>query len=251
MKSKIQKYIAFVFLPLLFVQFVQAQLPAEKVNKAGFRKSMYGGFQLHTSGWGATFTYSKFATYKKKTTYTVDLVKMKHPKEIKIQGTLDEAAKDFVYGKLNSLLVLRLGYGKKNMIYEKLRDKGVNIFHSFSFGPSFGLVKPVYLDVNKINAAGTANLVSEKYDPEHHHLGNINGQTRGINGLAELKAIPGLFLKTSLEFEYGEDRSFIKSIEVGAALDVYLSRVPIMANIENDYIYPTVFINLMIGKRFF
>ena len=47
---------------LLFVLVtkVPAQLPAEQNNKAGFRKSAYGGFIMHTQGLGLNLYFSKF-----------------------------------------------------------------------------------------------------------------------------------------------------------------------------------------------
>ena len=45
------RYIYGVLL-LILVTTVSAQLPAEQNNKAGFRKSAYGGIVLHTQGLG-------------------------------------------------------------------------------------------------------------------------------------------------------------------------------------------------------
>lgn len=227
------------------------QLPAVQQNMAGYKKEIYGGLNLHTSGWGAEFTYAKFQTYKRKTLFYASFVKMKHSKEVKTQGFLDESAKDYVFGKLNSLGILRIGYGKKNLLFEKKREKGVNISTNLIIGPSIGLLKPIYLDVLRTNAANTPNVVTEKYDPENHNLGNIYGQTRGLRGLSETKIKPGLFLQAGLEFEYNDDRSIIKAIATGVTLDAYPSRIPIMTSINNPFLFPTVYIHLLIGKRYF
>jgi hypothetical protein len=236
---------------LISCSIAYGQLPAVQKNLAGYKKEIYGGLNLHTSGWGAEFTYAKFQTYKKKTLFYASIVKMKHSKEIKTQGFLDEAAKDYVYGKLNGLAILRLGYGKKNMLFEKKREKGVNISTNLIIGTSLGLVKPIYLDVLRTNAANTPNVVTEKYDPEYHNLGNIYGQTRGMKGLSETKITPGMFLQAGLEFEYNDDRSIIKAIATGVTLDAFTKRIPIMTTIDNSFLFPTVYIHLLIGKRYF
>ena len=45
---------------LILVATVSAQLPAEQNNKAGFRKSAYGGVFFHTQGLGLNLYFSKF-----------------------------------------------------------------------------------------------------------------------------------------------------------------------------------------------
>ena len=56
-----------------------AQLPAEQNNKAGFRKSAYGGFIMHTQGLGLNLYFSKFKTADTKKLFAFDIVSMKHP----------------------------------------------------------------------------------------------------------------------------------------------------------------------------
>lgn len=238
---------------LIFTGLIStAQLPAKPSNFAGFKKEIYGGFNLHSSGFGTSITYSKFQTYKKKNLFTLDLVSLKHSKEVKIKSYIDENSKDFVFGKLNSVLLVRAGYGKKTMVYEKLREKGVNISYHINLGGSFAFLKPIYLDIVNILPDGRlAAPRQEAYNPEVHHLNNIYGRSRGILGLAETNIVPGGFIKLGLEFEYNDDREFIKAIEVGATLDVYPKRLPIMAFTTNSFIYPNVYINLLIGQRFF
>ncbi|MCB9189440.1 MAG: hypothetical protein H6599_09205 [Flavobacteriales bacterium] len=229
-----------------------AQLPAKNRNQAGYKTEVYGGFNLHTAGFGGTLTYAKFITYKQKRLFSLDVVSMKHPKEVKIRSYVDENSKDFVFGKLNGVLITRLGYGKKFLKYEKLREKGVNISWHVNGGLSLAWLKPVYLDV--INVLPDGSLSSPKqeaYNPEEHHLSNIYGKSRGMLGLAETKITPGGFFKLGVEFEYNDDREFIKAIETGFVIDVYPKRLPIMAFTENNFLYPTLYINILIGQRFF
>lgn len=238
----------YVLILLLLVTTVSAQLPAEQVNKAGFRKSVYGGFILHTQGIGLNLYFSKFKTADTKTLFSLDLVTMKHPKEVKSFGAIDENAKGFVYGKLNSLFILRPGYGRKKIIHEKLREQAVEISYVWIVGPSFGMAKPVYLEV--FNLVGEIPQI-ERYDPEKHNLQNIFGRGPGARGVSEMKFYPGAFLKLGVNFEYSAYRSSIRSIEVGAIIDAYPQRIPIMTNTKNNFLYPTLYINLLIGKKYF
>ncbi len=90
----------------MLVTSVSAQLPAEHNNIAGFRKSAYGGLVIHTQGLGLNLYFSKFKTFDTKTLFSFDIVSMKHSKEVKSFGVIDDNAKRFVYGKLNSLYIL-------------------------------------------------------------------------------------------------------------------------------------------------
>ena len=235
---------------LLFVLVmkVPAQLPAEQNNKAGFRKSVYGGFIMHTQGLGLNLYFSKFKTADTKKLFAFDIVSMKHSKEVKSFGVIDENAKGFVYGKLNSLYILRLGFGRKRILYEKLREQGVEISCFWIAGPSIGMAKPVYLEV--FNSVGELVQV-ERYDPEKHNLSNIFGRGPAARGVSEMKFYPGAFLKLGVTFEYSGYRSDIKAIEVGGVLDSYPQRIPIMTNTKNNFLYPSLYINLLFGGKYF
>lgn len=247
------KFISFI---LIFVYCCSSigygQLPAKDKNLAGFKKEVYGGFNLHTAGLGGTLTFAKFITYKQKRLLSLDVVTMKHPKEVKIRSYVDENSKDFVFGKLNGVLITRLGYGRKFLKYEKLREKGVNISWHITGGVSMAFLKPIYLDVVNILPDGSlSSPKQEPYNPEEHHLNNIYGKSRGLLGLAETTVTPGGFFKFGIEFEYNDDREYVKAIETGFAIDVYPKRLPIMAFTQNKFLYPTLYINILIGQRFF
>ena len=228
------------------------QMPAKQVNSVALKTEVYGGISLHTSGWGANLNYTKFQTNKIKRMFVLDMVSMKHSKEIKIQGYVDQNSKDFVFGKLNGFFVTRIGYGKKYVAYEKAREKGVNIFWHWNVGPSLGFLKPVYLDVVNLTPSGRISTpLQEPYNPEKHNLGNIYGRSKGIRGLASTKVIPGGFFKIGAEFEYNDDREFIRALAFGATVDVYPKKIEIMAFAENTFIYPSLYINVVIGKRYF
>ncbi len=238
-----------LLLSILFSTDLIAQLPANQDNKASLRKAYYGGIQIHTGGWGATFTYSKFNTFKNKRTLSIELVSMKNGKEFKRSATNDETAKGYFYGKLNNLTQLRLKRGTKKIIYEKLRKQGVEISFTTKYGITLGFLKPVYLEVLKLTANQRVETVSEKYNPELHNINNIYGRSSNLSGLSELSIIPGGTLSGSFIFDFSADRKKVKSIELGISLDAYYKRLPIMTQIQNKFLYPSAFINFQFGKK--
>ncbi len=251
MLSKILKY-PFVTVILVMMLSVDAwgQLPAKQQNYAGFRKEFYAGASIHTQGWGGSLYYSKFTTANVKRLYTLDLVSMKHPKEFKRFGSVDENAKGFVFGKLNSFYVLRPGIGKKKILFEKIREQGVQLSFNWSAGPSIGMTKPEYLEILKVSNGQVVGPFVEKYDPEEHNLSNIYGRGPASRGLSELKFHPGAFLKMGLNFEYSTEHEGIRSIEVGGTLDGYPWRIPIMTSTQNHFLYGTLYVNLLFGKKY-
>ncbi len=244
---------AIVFLTLLFIGVGNsyAQIPAKETNKVGYRQEFYGGLNIHTRGFGINFNYAKFATFKSSYLFVVEFVSLKHHKEVKSKGFLDENAKEYVFGKLYHFNALRLGYGKKITIAPKLREKGVQVSLNFAVGPSIGVSRPVYLEVLQQDVFGRFIPTVEKYNPEQHNINNIAGRARGNLRFSEIKLHPGLFTKVGLQFEYGEYREFIRAIEVGVAMDSYYTRIPIMTYIKNPFLFPAVYLNLHLGSRDF
>lgn len=244
------RIIILIMLSIFFAGESYAQMPDKQVNKVGYRKSVFGGVILHTQGLGLNLSYVKFKTFDKKRIFSVDFVSMKHPKEYKIFGAIDKNAKGFVYGKLNSAYVFRAGMGTRKIKYEKLRVGGAEINFNWLSGVSLGMAKPEYLEVSKYLGGQEYVIEVEKYDPEIHNLTNIYGRGPGSRGISEMKFYPGIFLKGSVNFEYSSERDRVRAIEVGAVVDAYPWRIPIMTTVKNSFIYPTFYISLYFGKKY-
>lgn len=240
--------IAGIFIAMSFY----GQIPQEQVMMARITKEVWGGVSLHSQGVGLNITSAKFKTFKTKRLFNIDLLGIKHEKEYKIFGSLDENAKRYVFGKLNSLYALRVGYGHRKVIYEKFRHKGIQIARNWSFGPSIGLTKPVYLEVFKIDQSGNVvGVATEKYNPEKHNIYNIYGRGPWSSGLIESRLYAGLYFKVGLEFEYGTEREVINALELGFAIDAYSQKITIMTDIDSKRLYPSVYMNFSIGTKFY
>jgi hypothetical protein len=75
--------------PVLLISLcgmVRAQSQPSVYDEPGrtlYSHEMYGGPLIHGDGWGITFQYGKYATAKDRNMLGIDIVSMKHPKEIK------------------------------------------------------------------------------------------------------------------------------------------------------------------------
>lgn len=221
-----------------------------------YSREIYGGPVIHGDGWGGQIFYGRYRTAADRHLFGLELVGMKHPKEIKSYNPFYEDSRGYFYGKLNSMLILRPTYGRKHRITEKIRRSGVELNYVWGIGPSLGLLKPVYLQIGyRIDGQPTPpydSIVEERYDPERHFANNIFGRASWFKGLGELKVYPGVFGRAGLNFEYAGDNTGIRAIEVGASLDAYPERVPIMAELPgvvNKQFFLEFYLSVQFGSK--
>ena len=227
--------------------YSQGTIYTDDETHISYQREMFGGFIAHTQGWGLNFVSNYFKTVDKRVNYEIQINWMRNPKQKKIYNPYYRDAKGFFYGKLNSFFVVRALYGQRNVIGHKIRSKGVELGYTWGIGPSFGFLKPEYLEVINFDQ----NILEVvRYDPEKHDLGNIYGRASGLNGFDEIKFRPGLFLKLGLYVEYSSKKTGISGIEAGFALDAYLQEIQIMAFIKNQQFFPLFYINIFIGSKF-
>jgi hypothetical protein len=208
------------------------------------------GINFHSYGWGLLFRRAKNKTVSKKRFLEVEFLSMKHPKEIRSVNPYVENAKSYIYGKLNTFLILRTGYGRQRVLYDKADKGGVAIRFNYGGGFSLGFTKPIYLNIlEKTANPFEYRVVTEKYNPEQHFISNIYGRASFTYGMTEMRLHPGLYAKMGMSFEYSRNHDDIKALEVGMALDAYPKKVPIMAFAENKQVFFIFYINVLFGKR--
>ena len=234
----------FVFVPIL----VSGQQTVFEEAQTVYSSENVGGIIFHTNGWGATFYHAKYITGFTKRLYQIDLVGMKHPKEVKINSSF-ENGRNFIYGKQHSLTILRTILGYHREFINKQSVKGVSVSQVYNLGISHGLAKPVYLTVGIDTTANQVILVDEKYDPEIHTPDNIYGKSSYFTGFSDMKYYPGLFVKFALNFEYSGVSNSVKALEAGIALDAFLDKIPIMAMNDNRQFYLTLYFSVLFGGK--
>lgn len=247
------------FVCLVFFLFIPMVLLAQTVTNPNeyqeeipvLLKNEYTvGLNFHSNGWGFLFRRAKNKTVSKKRFWEAEFVSMKHPKEIRSVNPYVENAKSYIYGKMNTFLILRGGYGWQRIIFDKAEKGGVAIRLNYGGGISLGFTKPIYLNIlHKTSNPYEYYIETEKYDPELHQVTDIYGRASFVNGLTEMKIWPGIYAKTGLSFEYGRNQERIKALEIGGAIDTYYKEIPIMAKTKNKQLFFIFYIHVMIGKR--
>jgi hypothetical protein len=216
-----------------------------------YRNEMSVGVFAHSRGFGINYMRAKHVTGTRKQLFEVQLLNLKHPKEIKVSTTGTDNSKRFVYGKLNSVLQCRSGVGYQTTIFKRADRKSVEIRSSYYLGGVLAFAKPSYILVYRQNTVGNKYQESVKYDPNIQTIDSISGKGPLLDGLTELNVYPGVYAKLNLSFEYAPFSNKVKAIETGVVFDYYPKALPIMARNPAENFIVTLYVGFVFGKKWF
>jgi len=224
----------------------------EDLNVLYRNEATFGVFGHSASGFGIAYRKGIHASAVTKRMWEIEAQNFKHPKEVKTVNPYYENAKGFVYGKLNSVLLLRGGVGMQNVIYTKSDKKSVEIRYSYFLGATLGIAKPVYLEIVTPTNDPSVNVVStERYDPDYHFPQNIYGKAPFFTGVDKTKIYPAGYAKLALSFEYADRYNAVKAIETGLIGDFYIKAIPMMAFNKKQQVYVMCYLKIIWGKKWF
>jgi len=215
------------------------------VNMVDYHQEMAGQVFLHTSGIGINFRRATHVTAYKKRMLDMDLCTMAHPKSYVIPSSQINNSLSFVYGELNSLLLLRAGYGVQKVIASKSNKSHVEIRMLYAGGLSLCFLKPSYFE---IESSGNTK-VFEKFT--NANKSSIKGGAPFSHGFNELSLMPGAYGKMGLSFEYGGALEKVRAIETGIVVDVYYKDVPILASTKNYPFFVSIYLGVVYGKKWY
>jgi hypothetical protein len=245
---------------VLIVPFaIQAQLETTADWKRQvYEKEFTGGVMFHTRGYGINIRSLTFKDGFNKWGFDIDLVNMRHPKEVKFPSQyFFNSARSFVYGKINGLYNLRVGYGRDKILIDKTDRGSISISWITFGGASFGVLKPVYLEILKETPTGIQVLSTERYDPSIHDYQDIYGQAPFFSGIEKSSLRMGVYAKTGVAFDYNWNDAKVTTLEVGVIVDyfpqwfgLYQDRnVPIMTDTENYNVWLQFYLTVNFGKK--
>lgn len=243
------KKVLLIALLVVMTKFMFGQGTVFEEARTIYKRENVFGVHVHTTGWGLTYRYGKYNSGFNRTTYEVELIGKKHPKEIKTFSSLFDNSNGYVYGKLNSILMVRGGIGTQVTFISKQSVRGIAISYVLNAGLSLAYAKPNYLEIITIDEEGLIGSELEKYDPDKHTQGDIIGKASYFRGFLEGKFYPGAYLKAGLNFESSIMANKISALEVGGVLDVYPRKVPIMANDLNRFYFFNLYVSLTFGTK--
>lgn len=236
--------IAVIFLFGIVTLYAQGELNEQQ--KVFIRNERSFAILLNTDGFGFGYRGAKRIDYLNKRFLEIELGTLKHPKEYK-QSTLYDQGGSFIFGKLNSTFYLRGGIGYQHEIYKKADLGGIAIRYFYSAGPVLAIYKPIYYRVLYLVSSSGYEVKEEKFDVSIALPQDIYSKAPFTKGLNETKVLPGLYAKGGFNFEYSKEDKIIHAIELGAQIDAFPKKIPIMASNDNKAIFFSLFVSYRFG----
>lgn len=223
-----------------------------------FNREFATNFRLHTHGLSFGVNMGRLQTYYRTKYWHIEVGELKHAKEFKqswdaASSLNNRVSKAFKFGKQNNLFVVRGGFGAKRYFSEKAKHKGVAVGISYEGGATLGVLKPYYLELK----SGDGNYTySARYTADNAdrflNISNIQGASSWTKGFSHLSLLPGAHARFSVHFDWGAFDEYVKSFEGGIMVDAFARKAPIMVeldNVENNFLFLNLFLNLQFGKR--
>lgn len=239
-------YKSYLYLLICLISYTGLSQEVENgESKVLMRRDYSIGLNFNTRGWGLAFDYGWQKDYKYKQTAGFTCTNIRHEKEHKI---FVSSSKGYYLGKLESVVSLRPHYGGKLILFKAKRENGIEITAKWSAGPSLGLVKPVYLKIDKINALA----VDERYDPTIHNSGNISSRSSWFKGLGEAQMRLGAFGKFGFDFNFSALKNGISGGEFGVMVDYFPGKdIEIMYSIDNSNLFTSLYLQFNLGQKLY
>jgi hypothetical protein len=242
-----KKLLIIAVLLLFSAVSLHAQGELDVQQKAFFRNERSFAILLNTDGIGISYRGAKRIDYLNKRILEIEAGTLKHPKEYKISNPYTQSTGTFVFGKLNSVVYVRGGIGRQHELYKKADLGGIAIRYFYSAGPVIALYKPIFYRVLYPISVSEFDLKVEKFNVSIAMPQDIYSRASFTKGLDETKLLPGLFLKGGFNFEYSKQDKVIHAIEVGAQINAFPKKIPIMASNDNKALFLSLFVSYRFG----
>lgn len=214
-----------------------------------YRNEASGKVYANTRGFGILFRRGKHITAKTRSFYEIDAQTLKHPKEVKVTGDAQDK-KRFVYGKLNSVFLLRGAVGFQHVLFSKADNNAVEVRYSYSLGPTLAFAKPYYVQKNNL-FGNEARQETVPFNEKTFTQDSVIGRGAFTDGLTEIKIYPGVNAKFNLSFEYAPYTNLIRAIETGISVDYFPKGLPMMAHNPAENVIITFHVGFVFGRKWF
>ena len=235
---------------MVFHSLLAQNIPGIEETGIIYKQFHQGGITFHTSGWGLHYRRGKQLNFRKSLLFEGALMSMKDPKEVKSVNPITESMLGFKYGQLNAMFIVHTGIGRQKIIFPKGDIGGVEIGLGYYGGVSWGMLKPVYLNILHFSDEMGTNEQVERYDPAKHFPDNIAGRASFFRGIEQTTFHPGIYGSLMVNFEFGRNQVYQRMLETGVSADIFPSEMRIMADeLPARKVFFTFFVRLLLGKK--
>lgn len=252
-----------MFLPATYAQRKSSVLMVSEGENAVYKNEWSIGARLHTNGISTYFERVWIKSIWKKRVLQTNFFYYQDFKQKKVKSPYAEVfnTSGYYYGKQNNFWNVNVLYGNKKVLGEKAEKNGVRVSMVYLGGVSLGMLKPYGLDIveeDNFFVSTPPETVVRFYDENNPDvfLDPFNSNTRifgpaGIRrGWNKIKPIPGVHAKFGFNFDWAGKENIVKSIELGAQVDIYYRNLPIMITSRNrPYIF-NLYLAYQMGKRY-
>lgn len=212
-----------------------------------YEKQSIFGIQLRTNGYGLFYELGRMKTNRKTNIYRIDIAELKDHKEEKLFGGSFPFGNPYIYGKINFFYPIHLGFGQQYILGQKGNKNGVAVSAVYNGGLALGLLRPYYVDAQ--NSSNQDVTIKYEDDNDLFLSGNVQGASGLGKGWNELKFKPGAFVKVAMRFDYGRFNESVNGLEIGASLDYYSSKIPLIVLQKDKRMFFQAYLAILFGKR--
>lgn len=177
-----------------------------------------------------------------------ELGNINNPREVVlINNTLPNSGV-YKFGKINYAWTLRNYYMVRRNLSQRQDRKNVAMNAIFGAGIPFCYEWPVYIMYFDPAIGPSGATTAVRYDPEVHQQAQIAGRASFTTGFKQGKIIPGAGINAAMEFIWGNYRSDVKVLTIGARVEGYSKTIPILyRNDLNKSIFSMFYFNFAFG----
>lgn len=212
------------------------------------RQHLNFGGRLLTSGINLEANYTYSLREKTRIGIQVQCGNLKSKREHKVDNTLYQDSKPYVFGKLNNLYTLHLGLQYQRILFEIRRKNGVQISFLASGGGVLGKLTPNYVYLR--DPYLTDNSIKptlEKYDPENQFPQYVYGRASYFEGWDESSRLCGYYGDMSFFFDIARREKFTFGLKLGGRIDHFSDSFVLFYRGADYQTFTSLYTSIIIG----
>ncbi len=182
---------------------------------------------------------------------SLEIVHVKHNKEQKFAS--QATGNGYIPGKINYLFAVRPQFGQEYVLFKKYPEEGIQLSVVFAGGPSFGFVKPYFIEYDYTdyrNMPALEDYRTEAYDPVlHADDSRILGSGGVFYGFNQMSVKVGVNFKAGLNFEFGKYKDAVMGVEAGFTYEAYAQPIQLYPIENNPNSFSSVYFTVYVGKK--
>lgn len=241
------KKLCLLIIAVIIVQGVFAQGEIDTQKKILVRNEWSLAVTLKTNGFEMDYRSGKFVSVFKKNLWDAGFSIIKHPQEFRMANAYASGYGQYCYGKKNFCMEFFYSRGRQRTLFQK-HDLNSVEFRMFYFGgATVALLKPIYYEV----WYSDDNVKSEKFDINnmyHQSAVSILGKSSFSKGFSEITAVPGVYVKGGLSFEFGKRDTKLTALEAGVKFTAFLKKLELLEQKHNPQFVTNLYLTFRFGK---